>query len=390
MDFCLAPQPTIPVMPIPTIRQIARAYAISLLVWCSLSLLTGWQYRLFDESINIHSSLLDMLRLGEARGLSFALLTPPIFYLVRRYIAHSKHRVLYIAASIAGIVPFVALYAGLHWLLLPPWNAVLQRYVPRAGHSPIELIQSGFADQITIYLAIVVAAHAWVYFQRAREEELERYEYQQALVASELQALKMEIHPHFLFNTLHGISTLIDEEPRSAKKMIVKLSGLLRTALNRGGSDLVLLEDELKFIQAYLDLEKMRLGPRLTVAQRVEPAAGQLMVPQMILQPLVENAIRHGIAASRDNGWVEISVERLDASCKLTVRNSIGVSERDGHGGTGVGLHNTETRLKHLYGDEARLSFELLNDKVACATIVLPALGSERLKKEYSAATAGA
>jgi len=170
----------------------------------------------------------DMLRLAEARGFAFALLTPPMFYIVRRYIRRAKNLGQYLLACAAGVAPFMILYACIRWVILPPWSAALQRYVPRAGHSPMELIREGFADQITIYIAILVAAHAYEYFERARKQEMERYEYQQALAASELQALKMQLHPHFLFNTLHGISTLVDSDRDSAKAMIVKLSSLLR------------------------------------------------------------------------------------------------------------------------------------------------------------------
>src|ERR1700722_18267501 len=125
------------------------------------------------------------------------------------------------------------------------------------------MICSGFADQVFFYTAIVVAGHAYNYLMRWQREERERYEYQQALAASELQALKMQLHPHFLFNTLHGIATLVDSDARSAKAMIIRLSNLLRIALDRGSLDLIPLEDELKFMREYLDLEKMRLGNRL-------------------------------------------------------------------------------------------------------------------------------
>jgi two-component system LytT family sensor kinase len=336
-----------------TLRRTGKAYLISISLWSGLSLLTGWQYFLFDKSLNIHSTVTDMLRLAEARGFAFALLTPPIFYVVRRYIGAARNIVRYLLAYAVGVVPFMLLSACIRWVILPPWSAALQKYVPRLGHSPLAVIRQGFADQITIYIAILVAAHAYEYYERSRRQEMESCEYQQALAASELQALKMQLHPHFLFNTLHGIATLVDTDQQSAKAMIVKLSSLLRTAMVHNGSDLVPLRDELKFVGEYLELEKMRFGARLTVVWSIEPGTEHMLVPQMILQPLVENAIRHGIAGSRERGWIEIVSRQRATRIELQVRNSTGYRKP---AGTGVGLRNTEARLQHLYSDEARLN----------------------------------
>ena len=354
------------------IRRIIRAYLLSIGLWSALSLLTGWQYRIFDQDWNVPSSLVDMVLLAETRGFAFALLTPPIFFLVRRSNTEAGRSFRYLPAYVFGLVPFMVLYAVIRWIVVKPWSAQLQRYVPRAGQSPLGLIRSGFADQITMYIAIIAAAHAYVYFERVRKQELERYEFERALAASELQALKMQLHPHFLFNTLHGISTLIDSDHDCAKTMIVKLSSLLRIALQQSGSDLVSLQEELKFIREYLDLEKMRFGPRLKITWSIAPDTQSILVPQLILQPLVENAIRHGIASSRESGWVEISSQRIGEAIELRVRNSIGVSRPHG---TGVGLPNTEARLKHLFGGEAALSLTMGDDQTAAASVIFPALG---------------
>jgi hypothetical protein len=352
-------------------RPIVRAYGLSIALWCGLSLLTGWQYRIFDEQLNIPTSLWDMILLAESRGFAFALLTPPIFYLARRYIGGARDRFRYVFIYCVGVGPFMFLYACIRWAALPPWDPGLQQYVPRSNHGPLELIHQGFADQITMYIAIVVAAHAYQYFERVRNQEVEKSEFQRALAASELQALKMQLHPHFLFNTLHGISTLIDTDQANAKAMVVKLSSLLRCTLEHVSSDVIPLSEELKFVREYLDLEKMRLGTRLTVDWQIDPASDETLVPQLILQPLVENAVRHGIACSRDGGWVEISCKRREGAVELRIRNSIGGKRT---AGLGVGLRNTDARLKYLYSDDATFSFAETADQVATATIVLPAL----------------
>jgi two-component system LytT family sensor kinase len=356
-----------------TVRAVARAYGLSVAVWCGLSLLTGLQYRVFDKQRNIPSTFWDMLLLAESRGFSFALLTPPIFSLARRFMGAARYRFRYILGYCLGVGPFMLLYACIRWAVLRPWDTALQQYVPRSAHGPLELIHQGFADQITIYVAIVSAAHAYQYLEKLRTQEMEKHDFQRALAASELHALKMQIHPHFLFNTLHGIATLIDTAPATAKAMVVKLSSLLRGTIEHSGSDLIPLGEELEFVREYLDLEAMRLGTRLRVIWQIGAETERTLVPQLILQPLVENAVRHGIACSREGGWVEIGSQRRESMLELRIRNSTGGRRT---AGTGVGLRTTDARLRHLYADEATFAFAEAADHTASATIILPALGS--------------
>jgi two-component system, LytTR family, sensor kinase len=355
------------------LRPVLRAYALSIAVWCGLSLLTGVQYRIFDKQLNIPTTLWDMLLLAESRGFSFALLTPPIFYLARRSIGAAGDRFRYVLGYCLGVVPFMLLYACIRWLVLPPWDRGLQQYVPRSSQGPLELIHQGFAEQITMYIAIVLVAHGYQYYEKVREQEMERYEFQRALAASELHALKMQLHPHFLFNTLHGISTLIDSDPSGAKEMVVKLSTLLRRSLEYGGSDLIPLREELKFAREYLDLEKTRLGSRLSIAWSIDPDTQRTLVPQLILQPLVENAVRHGIACSREGGWIEIASRNREGVLELCIRNSTGGARA---AGIGVGLKNTDARLRCLYGEEAAFTFVESENHIATATVAIPALGA--------------
>jgi two-component system LytT family sensor kinase len=360
-------------MELPRPARILRAYGFSIGIWSALSLLTGWNYLVFDQSASIHSTLPDMLTLAEARGLAYALLTPPIFYIVNRYSIGARWRLSYLFAFVFGAFPFMAICATFRWLICPPWSAIELRFLTRSATSPLQLVHDGFADMFNIYTATVLAAYAFGYFERVRKQELERSKIQEALAASELQALKMQLHPHFLFNTLHGISTLIDSDKKNAQEMIVKLSNLLRTALEHSGTDLIPLQDELKFVGEYLDIEQMRFGQRLTVTRSIDPASLRCQVPQLILQPLVENAIRHGIASSRENGWVEISSNLGEDTLELRIRNSVGASRPKG---SGVGLRNTKARLKYFYSDEASLTFTLDEDQTATATLVLPSLAA--------------
>jgi len=360
-------------------RQIALAYAVSVGVWVSIALLLEWQYLVLVRMQRVQVSLADTLPMALARGFGFALLTPPIFYIVRRFAVGKRHSARRVFGYLAGTILFVIIFSCIRFLLLPPWDDVLRRYVTRSWASLVGLVRTGFADQIVIYFAIVVAAHAYEYFERAREEELERSELQQALAASELQALRIQLHPHFLFNTLHGISTLIDSDPRTAKAMIIKLSSLLRTVLKHTSGDLAPLQEEIEFIQAYLDIEKLRLGKRLVVRFVIDPATSQMLLPQLILQPLVENAIVHGISCNREGGWIEIAAQQRDGAFEIQVRNSVG---GEGRKGVGLGLQNTATRLKYLYDGGASLSFAMSEDKTATTRLVLPVLRSLVAPKE--------
>src|ERR1700733_9684894 len=276
------------------LRAIARAYLISIAFWYGIALLMGLQFRPLSRQ-NLWSSLIEMLILAGAHAFPFALWTPPVFYVVAKYVNFSRNRIRYVLLWLLGAVPFVMFYSAMV-LLTPPYDEVLQKHVSWSIHSWLQIIRAGFADETFFFFAIVVAAHGYEYLKRVRRQEAERYEYQQALATSELQALKMQLHPHFLFNTLHGIATRVEEDDKKAKAMIVKLSNLLRTALDRDSSDLIPLDSELKFAREYLDLETMRFGNRLQVEWLIAPETYRLLVPQMILQPIIENAIRHGIA----------------------------------------------------------------------------------------------
>jgi two-component system LytT family sensor kinase len=360
------------------LNEVARAYMMSIAFWFGISLLMGWQYRLLNPQ-NLWPSFVDLLVVAGARAFSLAVWTPPIFYLVGKYVSRSKSRIRYVLLCGLGVAPFVLLQTGILWALVPPYDDVQQKYVSRSVHSWFEMIRTGFADEIFVYIAIVVAAHTYEYLKRLRRQERERYEYQQALAASELQALKMQLHPHFLFNTLHGIATLVDSDPKNSKAMIIKLSSLLRAALDRDSTDLISLQDELKFVGEYLDLEKMRFGSRLTIEWLVASDALGLLVPQMILQTLVENAVRHGVASSRDQGWVAVVANQEDGILHIQVRNSVGSNTSNG---TGVGLRNAEARLKYLYSGEASLHLTIAEDRTATVSLTLPALNTRMVSLE--------
>lgn len=336
-----------------------------------LAVLAAGEDRVHLWERGLHTSYWTALFVDGGFLLVTALMTPPVFAIVHRYPIAKPIRVGRVTGYVLGSVLYIIACVCLDWILMPTWNSPAQRFEQRSLHGLLTGFDA-FAEIIWNYIIVVAAAHAYEYFKRARDQELEL---QQALATSELHALKSQLHPHFLFNTLQGISALIDKEKERAKTMVIKVSNLLRTALQCASSDVVSLDEEFKFVDDYLGVEKMRLEDRLEVRWQIDPAARQLLVPQLIMQPLVENAIFHGVACCRGGGWIEISSRRAGGMLEIRIRNSVGGKRQTG---MGLGLPNVRARLKHLYEDEATVCFDQAEDGVATATLLLPAIAQEK------------
>ena len=214
---------------------IARSYLWSILIWMSLAPVAAGEdtFTLLDRGLYVPFRIL--LLVDGAWLLTAALLTPPIFSVVRRYPIVHGHRAGRMAAYLFAIPSYLAVSACIRWVLLPPWNSGTHQFTQRSLNALIGNTHL-FSFQIWCYLAILVVAHAYFGFERAKAQELERSELQQALAASELQMLKSQLQPHYLFNTLHGIATLIYSDRAKAKASVLKLSNLLRTSLEYGNS----------------------------------------------------------------------------------------------------------------------------------------------------------
>ncbi|HTV60188.1 MAG TPA: histidine kinase [Verrucomicrobiae bacterium] len=361
------------------LAKVARAYLLSFGFWLTLATLLSSQQYVIERDLRWHIPFPQLLLLTTIRFAAFATLTPPLFYIVRRYPVTRNKPVGKIIIYALGSAAFVLCYALIRALIAPVWDIGLQRFVPRSIHELSGLIYGTFGDEISVYLTIVIAAHAYAYFRQVQAEELERAQLQEALSASELQVVKSQLHPHFLFNTLQGISTLIETDPALAKKMLIRLSSLLRTALEYGSTDLISLDKELVFVAAYLELEAMRLGSRLQVRWDISPETRNFLVPQLILQPIVENALLYGVASRREGGWLEIASRRTDDLLELSVQNSVGGASR---GGPGLGLKNTRARLRGLYSGDAAFSFDI-DGRIAVTRLTFPLLGRELDDKAY-------
>lgn len=228
--------------------------------------------------------------------------------------------------------------------------------------------------ELTYYAAAIGVRHALVYYEAARNREVEAAQLETRLVEAQLQALQRQLHPHFLFNTLHAISALVRRNPDAAEEMIERLGDLLRLTLNKVGAQEVPLAEELDYLDVYLGIEKIHFGARLQVTRSIDPGARDALVPFLMLQPLVENAIRHGIGPRLAPGHVAIEARVSDEQLVLRVSDSgVGVPPHLLHRLThGVGLSNTRARLERLYGSRHRFSFDHARPGGTVVEIALP------------------
>lgn len=218
----------------------------------------------------------------------------------------------------------------------------------RAGLSFPQYYLLAVTSSLLAYAVVVAGAHAIIAAHRAQVEALRASRLNGQLSLARLEALKAQLQPHFLFNTLHTISELVHSDPDAADAMLMKLGQLLRRTLDASTLSEVTVDDELAYIGAYLEIHRVRHHDRLRVVYDIEPAVRLARIPPLILQPLVENALRHGIAASRDGGTITIGARVHDGTLTLSIAD-----DGAGLGGTttvGVGLSNTRQRLRELFG----------------------------------------
>ena len=209
------------------------------------------------------------------------------------------------------------------------------------------------------YTSVVGFTYALGYYREVQTRSVREAHLETRLVEARLKTLEAELHPHFLFNTLHAISTLLHSKPDAADRMISRLSDLLRLTFDRSGAAKVPLQEELEFLQKYLEIEQIRFQDRLTVQYDIDPLTLDAEVPRLILQPIVENAIKHGVSPRTGPGSVHIAARvDNDRLCLEVKDNGVGLTGKARmQFDRGVGLANTRDRLECLYGDRSRLEF---------------------------------
>ncbi|HEU4768980.1 MAG TPA: histidine kinase [Pyrinomonadaceae bacterium] len=297
---------------------------------------------------------------GILTWLAWAPLTPAIIWLARRYPlidgAWKKHLLVHLPAFLLLSILHSAA-ATMIALTIDPFDSM--------GDSPktfwprfLSRMQGSFGSDLLVYGAVIGICYALDYHRKYREREILATRLEAQLAQAQLDSLRMQLHPHFLFNTLNSIAGLVrDNKNQAAVNMLVGLSDLLRHTLEHSSRQEVELREELNFIKLYLGIQQMRFSDRLRLEFDVDPATNKALVPNLILQPLTENALRHGIGRSVSAGVLGISSGVEDGHLRLLVYdNGAGLPDDwQLKGSAGIGLANTAARLQQLYDDDHRL-----------------------------------
>ena len=290
---------------------------------------------------------------------SWNIVTPLIFQLLNIFPLQrgklSRSIGIQVFAAPFFFIASSAIYVIAYRLILGPYPGSRSLFDSFRG-----AVIHGFAFGLLIYCLIIGISQAINYYRGYRDRELLASNLETRLVEAQLDALRMQLHPHFLFNTLNSVSVLMRRDIDAADRMLLRLSSLLRGALARNAAHEIKLRQELEILEQYLEIEQIRFQDRLTVRTQVDPSALDALVPQFFFQPLVENAIRHGIADRETGGVIDIRAEHQKGMLHLQVRdNGPGLNIPNGNFIEGVGLSNTRSRLEYLYGAGGR--FEVCN-----------------------------
>jgi two-component system LytT family sensor kinase len=306
--------------------------------------------------------------------LLYAVLTPGVFRISRRFPLQrermSRRIALHIGCALGMCVAWATLGQFLRLAIFPPEPdfSLMKFFVALEGW-----IFTTLPFGTGVYFALVGIEHALAYMTEARERETQAVRLTAQLAEARLGALRMQLNPHFLFNSLNAITVLVrDQNTAAASRMLELLSDVLRLVLHAEGSHETPLARELDFLERYLAIEQVRFSDRLRPRVELDEAIRRAAVPQFILQPLVENALRHGIAKRADAGLLEVTAKRDADTLVLTVRDDGPGLSSAGAPTTGVGLANTRARLAALYGDRASLEMRNAAEGGVLVTIRLP------------------
>ena len=352
-------------------RRREYRWGLIFLVWTLFGLFLSSQMYMDYSRSNRPFLWHKILLLEMSYGYIWALLTPPMLWLARRFPIERNHWRQSMAVHVLA-----SLFIGFSTRLM---HDLMFYFFVDDGNKPITLVRVlqniyVILDYgVLIYWVILLINYSFDYYRRYQEGEVKASRLEAQLAQAELQALKMQLQPHFLFNTLHSISALLHKDVNAADTMIARLGDFLRLTLENAGTQEVSLQEEIEFLRCYLEIEKMRFRDRLSVHINIEPEVFAARVPNLILQPIVENAIRHGIAPRSRPGRIEIYARRQDGVLQVQVTddgpglpvngNSKGILKE------GVGLANTQARLQQIYGNAHRL--DLANAPLGGLTVTL-------------------
>jgi two-component system LytT family sensor kinase len=344
-----------------------RIWALSFVFWTIYAVLDS------VGSLAILSAYGDKLVFHEvilwnfAEAYAWVLFTPLIYTVALRFPLNRRlwKQSLTIQIPVGLLIAALAAWLLIHMNMLLGWAETSTPFRARLLGLTLQDLPRYF---VTMGVAQIV-----VYYATVRKQEAQSAELEAKLAQAQLDVLRSQMEPHFLFNSLNAIARLTRKDPPSAERMTFQLAAFLRGTLECAGSREVPLSQELEFLQNYLAIQKTRFGDRLTIDVAVEKSLLSIPVPSLILQPLAENAIRHGIAHSAGPGYLKVSADRNNGSLRIQIAdNGAGVDIKRDKGSEGFGLRNTRARLKQMYGDRQELRLENNPGGGCLVTIALP------------------
>jgi two-component system, LytTR family, sensor kinase len=361
----------VPSAPLPQRHRLPPLKLI-FVVWLVPALLSGFDTYM-QSRLNGNPPPWRWVVFNSLDWLLYAVLTPVVFRASRRFPVRRGRLAETFVLHFAGALLMCIAWAGLGTILRA---AIFYR---AAGFDVSKLLTEFLSWTFTtlpfgagVYFALLGIEHALFFMAEARERETQAARLEAQLSEARLGALRMQLNPHFLFNSLNAITVLVrDSETAAASRMLELLSELLRQVLRAEPGHETTVSDELAFIGRYLEIEKVRFSDRLRPRIEVDPAVASAGVPRFILQPLVENALRHGIARRSDAGLLEVTARREGNELVLRVRDD-GPGLRDSSAIPGVGLLNTRSRLAALYGDRGSLDIAGAAGGGVLVTVRLP------------------
>ena len=332
-------------------RRTLPWWAIGL-AWLAWGLFNASRHRVIIPGVDWPTAL----QYAVPDALIWAALTPLVVWLARRLPirrgAVLRPLALHVTVAVAVALVHPLVDASIHALV--GWLTVRPSDLPFLYG---KLLSHGFHSNVLIYGVLVGLVHYFGHLDRLRDRERQTAELRASLSEARLDSLRKQLRPHFLFNALNTISGLLEREPATARRLVRRLGDLLRMSLRSDGAHEVSLRDELAFVEAYLDIEQARFRDRLSARIDADEDALDCAVPAFVLQPIVENAVRHGVGAREAGGRIDISARCGNGEVELQVRDDgpgLGAPSVTSHG---IGLANTRARLEALYG--AKYRFDL-------------------------------
>jgi signal transduction histidine kinase len=345
--------------------------------WCVVVLFTTSQLILTYTASGAPAYWGMTLKASAVQWLPWLLMAPVVIALAQRFPIRGPDRLRHVAFHLVASVVVAVVVMGMTFV----FRALSDN--PFARSFGAEFLRSVHSLAV-VYWLLVAGVHVADSVRRTRQHEGHVARLEVQLADARFAALQAQLHPHFLFNTLHAVSSLIHETPDAAEDMLTALSDLLRITLGRGNEREVALRDDVEFLERYLEIQAMRLGDRLRVTLAIASDTADLLVPSFAIQPLVENAIRYAISPRRTGGRLEIRADRVGQRLRLSVADDgpglSATAEGTHAGGWGIGLENTRARLAQLYGDGCRFTVADQPAGGLAVTIEIPARQAEALE----------